>query len=75
MFKSKTFYFIRFVILLACVVYLVYEIATDWNRLMQQDRFRLFMRITILIISTGYTIDYFLQWKSWGKPKLEKELY
>ncbi len=73
MFKPKAFYLIRFVVILACMVYLLYEITTDWTRLMEQDRFRLFMRIIILVIPTGYTIDYFLQWMNREKSKLEKE--
>ena len=74
MFNSKTFYFIRFIIIPACIGFLINDITTGLNNLMQKDRLRLFLRMIIVIIFSGYTVDYFLQWKNWGKLKLKKNI-
>ncbi|QNA46427.1 hypothetical protein [Lacibacter sediminis] len=71
MFKSKTFYFIRMIIFLAFAVYLITYVCMNWSRLIQSDRMLLFMRILGSAYFTYKAIDYFIEWRNWGKPDTE----
>lgn len=73
MFKSKTSYLIAGFIMLAFSIYLLIYVSTHWSSLMQNNRLLLFTRMILGALFTYKTIDYFIEWRNWGKPDTEAE--
>jgi hypothetical protein len=73
MFKSKTSYLVATIIMLGFAIYSMTYVITYWSSLMQNDRMLLFHRMILGALFTYKTIDYFIEWRNWGKPDTEAE--
>lgn len=73
MFRSKNSYLIASIVMMIFALYLVSFVISRWSDLMQQDRMLLFMRILGSALFTYKTIDYFIEWRNWGKPYSEED--
>lgn len=73
MFKSKTSYRNFSIAFMAFAIGLAVNIFIQWNSLMESNRMRLFIYVVWAALFTFKAIDYFLEWRNFGKPKSVEE--